>query len=184
MYKLYLMKQRVSIPRVLLSAVLLSGLTYCGGSEAPPSEPAATTGAPASEPQAAASGTCALLTAAEIQEVVGKAPATPQAPVGTEDCLWPSAEEPSSTLVRVALTDSGFTSFDGFVASYQAEFGGEEPPREYYRPIEGVGDWAMYVADENALQAFKGGRMLQVGTNPPDEAQAIALAKKAIPRLP
>jgi hypothetical protein len=82
------------------------------------------------------------------------------------------------------MSDSGFASFDGFVASYQAEFGGEEPPREYYRPIEGVGDWAMYVADENALQAFKGGRMLQVGTNPPEEAQAIALAQKAIQRLP
>jgi hypothetical protein len=84
----------------------------------------------------------------------------------------------------VTYSESGFASYDGFVASYQAEFGGEEPPREYYRPIEGVGDWAMYVADENALQAYKGGRMLQVGTNPPDEAQAVALAQKALARFP
>ena len=174
------MKDRVFIHRILLPGLLLAGLTYCGGSEAPQSEPAS---AGTSEPQAAASGTCSLLTADEIQEVLGNAPGAPQSPEGTEDCLWPSADDPSSTLVRLTISDSGFASFDGFVASYQAEFGGEEPPREYYRPIEGVGDWAMYVADENALQAFKGGRMLQVGTNPPDEAQAIALAQKAIPRL-
>ncbi|MGH9388487.1 MAG: hypothetical protein ACRD1Z_02660, partial [Vicinamibacteria bacterium] len=85
---------------------------------------------------------------------------------------------------RLTTSDTGFASYDGFVASYQAEFGGEEPPREYYRPIEGVGDWAMYVADENAVQAFSGGRMLQVATNPPDEGQALALAQRAIPRLP
>jgi hypothetical protein len=177
------MKDRVCFQRVLLPGLLLAGLTYCGGSEAPQSESApAATGA--AEPPVAVSGTCALLTAGEIQEVLGKAPGAAQSPAGTEDCLWPSAEDPSSTLVRVTFSDSGFASFDGFVASYQAEFGGEEPPREYYRPIEGVGDWAMYVADENALQAFKGGRMLQVGTNPPDEAQAIALAQKAISRLP
>ncbi len=183
MYKLYLMKDSVSIQRVLLPGLLLAGLTSCRGSEAPPSEsaPASTT---AAEQKAPASGTCALLTAEEIQEVLGKATGAPQSPAGTEDCLWPSAEDPSSTLVRATLSDSGFASFDGFVASYQAEFGGEEPPREYYRPIEGVGDWAMYVVDENAIQVFKGGRMFQVGTNPPDEAQAIALAQKAVPRLP
>jgi len=183
LYKLYLMKHRVSVHRVVLPAILLAGLTCCGGSEAPQSEsaPASTT---AAEQKAPASGTCALLTAEEIQEVLGKAPGAPQSPEGTGECLWSSADAPSSTLVRVTVSDSGFVSFDGFVASYQAEFGGEEPPREYYRPIEGVGDWAMYVADENALQVFKGGRLLQVGTNPPDEAQAIALAQKAIQRMP
>jgi len=157
-------------------------LTSCGGSEAPQGE-SASAEIPASEPQAAASGTCALLNADEIQEVLGKAPGAPQTPEGTQDCIWSSADDPSSTLVRLTTSDSGFTSYDGFVASYQAEFGGEQPPTEYYRPIEGVGDWAMYVADENALQVFTGGRMLQVGTNPPDEQQAIALAQKAVPRL-
>ena len=183
MYKLYLMKDRVSIQPILWPALLLAGLTSCGGSEAPPAEPASA-GTASSEPQAAAAATCALLSAEEIQEVLGKAPGAPRAPEGTKDCVWPPADDPSSTLVRVTTSDSGFASYDGFVASYQAEFGGEQPPTEYYRPIDGVGDWAMYVADENAVQVFKGGRMLQVGTNPPDEQQAIALAQKAAPRLP
>jgi len=183
LYNFYLMKDRVSLQPILWPALLLAGLISCGGSEAPPGE-SDSPGTAAPEPQAAASGTCALLTAEEIQEVLGKATGAPQTPEGTEDCIWSSADDPSSTLVRLTTSDSGFASYDGFVASYQAEFGGEQPPTEYYRPIEGVGDWAMYVADENALQAFKGGRMLQVGTNPPDEQQAIALAKKAVPRLP
>jgi len=177
------MKDRVSIQRVFWPTLLLAAVTSCGSSEAPPGEPASS-GTISSEPQAALSGTCALLTAQEIQEVLGKAPGAPQTPEGTLDCIWSAADDPSSTLVRVTTSDSGYASYDGFVASYQSEFGGEQPPTEYYRPIEGVGDWAMYVADENAVQVFKGGRMLQVGTNPPDEAQAIALAHKAVPRMP
>ena len=176
------MRDRVSIQHVLWPALLLAGLTSCGSSEAPPAETASAE--TATEPAAAASGTCALLNAEEIQEVLGKAAGASQNPEGTEDCIWSSADDPSSTLVRLTTSDSGYASYDGFVSSYAAEFGGEQPPTEYYRPIEGVGDWAMYVADENALQVFKGGRMLQVGTNPPDDAQALALAQRAIPRLP
>ena len=176
------MKDKVTIQHILWLALLLAGLTSCGGSGAPQGESSAETAA--SEPHAATSGTCALLEGEEIREVLGKAPGASQMPEGTEDCIWPSADDPSSTLVRLTTSDSGFTSYDGFVASYQAEFGGEQPPTEYFRPIEGVGEWAMYVADENALQVFKAGRMLQVGTNPPDEQQAIALAQRAVPRLP
>ncbi len=176
LYKLHMMKDKVSRKHFLLSFWLAAALTSCGSAEAPQGESA-------SEPPPA-SGTCALLTADEIEEVLGRAPGAPQAPEGTEDCLWPAADDPSTNLVRLVLSDSGFPSFDSFVVSYQAEFGGEEPPRDYYRPIEGVGDWAMYVADENALQVFKGVRMLQLATNPPNEAQAISLAQKAVPRLP
>jgi hypothetical protein len=175
------MRDRVpNIQHVLWPTLLLAGLTSCGSSEAPKAETASaeTTTAPA------VSGSCALLTVEEIQEVLGKTPGAPQTPEGTQDCIWSSADDPSSTLVRLTTSDSGYASYDGFVSSYQAEFGGEQPPTDYYRPIEGVGDWAMYVADENALQAFKGGHMLQVGTNPPDEQQAIALAQRAVPRLP
>jgi hypothetical protein len=42
----------------------------------------------------------------------------------------------------------------------------------------------MYVADEHALQVFRGGRMLQVSMDPYDDAKALALAQKAIGRLP
>jgi hypothetical protein len=134
-------------------------------------------------PEAATSAACSLLTAEEIREVLGEAPAPPQTPEGTEECIWSSSEDPARILLRATTSDSGYASYDSFVASYSAEFGGEQPPTEYYRPIEGVGDWAMYVADENAIQVFKGGRMLQIAPNPPNEAHALALAQKAVSRL-
>jgi hypothetical protein len=182
LYKLYLMRIKVSTLHILV-VIFTGGLVSCGGSEAP-QEGSASTEAPTAEAPAAASATCALLTSGEIQEALGKAPGAPQSPVGTEDCIWPAADDPSSNLVRLTTSDSGYESYDAFVASYAAEFGGEQPPTEYYRPIQGVGDWAMYVADENALQVFKGGRMLQVAVNPPSDAQALALAQKAVARLP
>jgi hypothetical protein len=156
----------------------------CGGSEAPREEsPAAQAPESAESTAEASSAACGLLTAEEIQEALGRAPGAPQTPPGTEDCVWSAADDPSITLLRVRTSDSGYASYDSFVESYQAEFGGEQPPTEYYRPIQGVGDWAMYVADENAIQVFKGGRMLQVAPNPPNEAQALALAQKAVSRL-
>ncbi len=172
------MKDKLSAYRVLV----LIGFVSCGGSQAPEGEPPSTE-APAEAPATTFAG-CALLTAEEIQEVLGRAPGAPQNPVGTEECIWSSADDPSSILVRLATSDSGYASYDGFVASYSAEFGGEQPPTEYYRPIQGVGDWAMYVADENAIQVFKGGRMVQVAPNPPNEAQALALAQRAAARMP
>jgi hypothetical protein len=180
-----MMTDRLSPNRFFYRAIFLAAFTACvscGGSEAPPAQ--TESAKPAAGTASAPTGTCALLTAGEIQEVLGKAAGAPQPLEGTEVCTWPSAEDPSTTLLRLTFTDSGYPSYEGFVSSYQAEFGGEEPPKQYFRPIEGVGDWAMYVADENALQVYKGGRMLQVGTVPPDEQQAIALAKKAVPRLP
>ncbi len=173
------MKIKLSILHIFVFA----GLVSCGGSEAPQGG-SASTEAPTGEAQAPASATCALLTSGEIQEVLGKAPGAPQTPVGTEDCIWSAADDPSTNLVRLTTSDSGYASYDAFVASYSAEFGGEQPPTEYYRPIQGVGDWAMYVADENALQVFKGGRMLQVAVNPPNDAQSLALAQKAVARMP
>jgi hypothetical protein len=170
------MKTSVPLHRVLFLAALAS-CGPSGGSEAPQGEASSAETSPAS-------GTCALLTAEEIQEVLGKAAGSPQAPVGTEDCIWPDASDPATNLLRLTSSESGYSSYDSFVASYQAEFGGEQPPAEYYRPIPGVGDWAMWVADENALQVFRGGRMLQVSTSPPDEAKSLALAQKALPRLP
>jgi hypothetical protein len=174
---------KMEMKSAFLLALLLAS---CGGSETSP--PRAEESPPASgsaaSSAAATSGTCALLHAEEIQEVMGQAPGAPSAAPGTDDCVWPSASAPSGMLVRLTVSDSGYATYDAFVASYGAEFGGEQPPREYYRPIEGVGDWAMFVADENAVQVFQGGKMVQVVTSPPDENQSVALARKVLPRLP
>jgi hypothetical protein len=172
--------EKLAVPKMVFLLLLVAG---CGGSETspPPESGSESAAAPAA---GSPSGTCALLTAEDIQEVTGQAPGAPSAPPGTDDCQWPSASAPSTTLVRLTVSDSGYDTYDTFVASYGAEFGGEQPPREYYRPIEGVGDWAMYVADENAVQVFQRGKMVQVVTTPPDENQSVALARKVLPRLP
>jgi hypothetical protein len=178
------MKDKVFLQHIPGLALLLAGLSSCGGSEAPRSETASSETATESAAGAPASGTCGFLTADDIQTTLGKASGAPRNPEHTQDCIWPAADDPSTTLVHLRFSDSGYASYDDFVASYQAEFGGEQPPIEYYRPVEGVGDWAMWIADENALRVFQGGRMLQVSASPPDEQQAIALAQKALPRLP
>jgi hypothetical protein len=179
------MKDKVLLyPVVVVVVVLVAGLAACGGTTEPPREESAPAEALGTEEApAATSAACSLLTAEEIREVLGEAPAPPQTPEGTDECLWSSSEDPARTLVRVTTSDSGYPSYESFVTSYQAEFGGEQPPTEYYRPIQGVGDWAMYVADENAIQVFKGGRMVQIAPHPPNEAHALALAQKAVARL-
>jgi hypothetical protein len=173
------MPDKHSLESRIWTVVLAGTLGACGTAQAPPAEAPPPESAPV-----ATSSACSLLTAAEIQEVLGRAPGAPITPPGAEDCVYPDASDSTLTILRVSLADSGYSSYDSFVATYQAEFGGEEPPREYYRPVEGIGDWAMYVADENALQVFRGGKMLQVSPNPPDEGKALGLAHKAIARLP
>jgi hypothetical protein len=84
----------------------------------------------------------------------------------------------------VELTQSGFATFEAFRSSYQTEFGGEEPPPTRFKPIQGLGDWAMYVVDDGQLQIHRAGSMLLIGTTPPGEEQAVALGQKAIARLP
>ncbi|MGH9323340.1 MAG: DUF3558 family protein, partial [Vicinamibacteria bacterium] len=162
--------------------ILVAGLAFsavvapgCGGGQAP--EESATTSEAASTEEASSSlDVCTLLTPAEIQEVMGQAPGDPQhLEEGLGGCAWSTADS-SSTLVRIVLSGSSYDSYEDFVAGYQSEFGGEEPPTEYYRPIQGVGDWAMYLADQGALQVFQGGRMLEVATTPADEARSVELS--------
>jgi hypothetical protein len=160
--------------------IALIGFAGCGGSQP---EPAATTTEDAATAPASASEACGLLTAEEIGGVMGASPGAPQpGPSGTESCNWPSAAG-SGPIVEVWLSPSGYSNFEAFVASYQSEFGGEEPSRDQYRPIDGLGDWAMYVVDDGELQIHRAGRMLQVTTSPPSEERAVALGQKAVARL-
>lgn len=173
----------VSRRRVGTGAVLgaLLGLAGCGGSDVP--EPSATTES-APERPAGSVDACGLLTAEEIGGVMGASPGEPQAgPSQMGDCTWPSSSG-SGPLVTLELTQSGYSTFEAFVASYQSEFGGEEPSRDQYRPVVGLGDWAMYVVDDGLLQIHRAGRMLLIGTSPAGEEQAVGLGQKAITRLP
>lgn len=167
----------------MLSAAALGLSVRCGPSPAP-KETKSSESAPAET--RASVDVCGLLTAAEIDQVLGRAPGEPQSGPGTEglgECTWPSAADSSSPLLSLKLSTTDLDSYDAFVHSYQTEFGGEEPSTEYYHRIQALGTWAMYVVDEGALRIYHGDRRLDVAPKPPDEEKAIALGKMAAGRL-
>jgi len=129
---------------------------------------------------------CALLTASDIEEALGTTAGDPQpgADEGLGNCSWASAEGGDPVAVLV-LEKAVIGSFDEFVADFGEEFGGEDPPRDEYHPVDGVpGDWAMYVAEEHLVRAFRGDRLLEVSAPSAEEAQVVDLATRAMARLP
>jgi Protein of unknown function (DUF3558) len=173
------MKTRIPIS-IVSSTISLLLLAVCGGSGAP--EPAASS---ATEEKAATTvDVCGLLTSAEIEQALGKAPSSePKAgSEGMSECSWPSPEG-ASPLVHLVVSPSGQDSWEAFVLSYQSEFGGEEPPPEYFVRIEGLGSWAVYRVDDNLLEVHAGDRTLEVRIDPPGQDGAEAIARKALSRL-
>lgn len=152
----------------------------CGGGDQPMETEEA-----APEEMAPGVDLCSLLTSNDIEEVLDDIPDDPQP--GDEmlgQCTWPSATE-SGTLVVLTLEEAVLDSFDEFVTQYGVEFGGENPPRDEYHPVEGVpGDWAMYVAPDDMVQAFRGEYVLEVSAPGAEEEQVIDLASRAMERLP
>ena len=129
---------------------------------------------------------CALLTAADIEEALGRTAGDPQpgADEGLGHCSWASAEGGDPVVVLI-LEKAALGSFDEFVAAFGEEFGGEDPPRDEYHPVDGVpGDWAMYVAEDHMVRAFRGDQLLEVSSPSAEEAQVIDLATRAMDRLP
>ncbi|HXV62599.1 MAG TPA: hypothetical protein VEK15_18005 [Vicinamibacteria bacterium] len=124
---------------------------------------------------------CSFLTAAEIEDVLGLAPGEPQrGSEGIASCTW-AAPDGSGSLVQLVLRETTLGSYEDFVFEYGEEFGGENPPRDRFRPLEGPGDWSMYVADDNAIRVFRGEEELRVisEAEEADEEILIDLAEKA-----
>ncbi len=138
-----------------------------------------------SEPADARADLCALLTASDIEEALGKTAGDPQpGDEGLGQCSWASSEG-GETVAVLTLERAVLGSFDEFVTDFGEEFGGEDPPRDEYHPVDGVpGDWAMYVAEEHMVRAFRGDQLLEVSSPSAEEAQVIDLATRAMDRLP
>ena len=163
----------------LATIVTLYSSVGCGGGESTGGSERAAESAP---PRA---DLCALLTSADIEAALGTAAGEP-APGddGKGQCTWGAADG-SGTLVVLTLERAGLDSFDEFVADFGEEFGGEDPPREEYHPVEGVpGDWAMYVAEDHMVRAFRGDDVLEVSAPSVEEAQIVDLAARAMAKLP
>jgi hypothetical protein len=84
----------------------------------------------------------------------------------------------------VTVSPSTLESYDDFVAEYGREFGGENPSKEYYQPVEGLAAWALYRTSGDVLEVYTGDRMLGVTVRPVSKEHAVSLAEKAIARLP
>lgn len=161
----------------LAVAALVAG---CGGGG--DSMESTDTSTEAAEPRA---DLCALLTASDIEEALGKTAGDPEpGDEGLGQCSWASAES-GEPVVVLTLEKAVLDSFDEFVADFGEEFGGEDPPRDEYHPVDGVpGDWAMYVAEEHMVRAFRGDQLLEVSSPSAEEAQVVDLATRAMGRLP
>ena len=133
-----------------------------------------------SEPADTRADVCALLTASDIEEATGTAAGDAQpGDEGLGQCSW------GDSVVVLTLERGVLGSFDEFVADFGDEFGGEDPPRDEYHPVDGVpGDWAMYVAEEHMVRAFRGDQVLEVSAPSAEEAQVVDLAARAMARLP
>ena len=164
----------------MVPAVLAFALSFaCGGAEAP-NESESTAAAPAESTAATQNDLCGLLTEAEIEAALGTAPMASSP--GDARCEW-AAPEGSEPLVRLRLTGSNLMSYADFVAEFNAEFGGEEPDRDEYMPVEGIGDWAMFVADGHILEVHIGERMLRIQTSAQGLEAATQIAELALPRV-
>ncbi len=180
---------RLPNPCYSLTAIAIVGLLSSwgcgggGGESAGGAEPAVSVPARAD--------LCALLTSADIEAALGtSAGESTSGDDGKGQCSWATADG-SGTLVVLTLERADLDSFDEFVANFGEEFGGEDPPPEEYHPVAGVaGDWAMYVAEEHMVRAFRGDDVLEVSSpsvpSVPsvEEAQVVDLAARAMANLP
>lgn len=168
---------RHSIPTLLAACCVAFAALACGGgdSSTPPREE---TAAPPSV------DLCGLLTPTDIEDAIGTSVGEPTS--GTEgkgQCTWPKADGSGAAVVLV-LDDADFDSFDDFVTDFGVQFGGENPPRDRFHPVEGLGDWAMYQGDDDMVRVFVDDEELDVTANGAEEAQIADLAGRAIARMP
>lgn len=169
-------------PATVLSAAVL-GLVLTGCSE----PPAASTSGGQTKTQTEA---CTLLLSSEITDVLGS-------PVGegvdpntvVPTCQWPPEGEstPFVPVVQITLVRDSAGSFDTWLSQMRAEYdeSGFDFNADNYRRVDGIGEWAVYIADGGLLMVGQRGTLLQVMVSSgPDHARQVALARRALARLP
>ena len=123
-----------------------------------------------------------MLTAEDIEQALGRAPgASSEGDEALGQCSW-AADGGEGSAVVLTLERAALSSFDDFVAAFGEEFGGEDPPRERFHPVEELGEWAMYLADDDMVRVFRGDIVLEVSSSGADEEQVVDLARRAVAR--
>jgi hypothetical protein len=158
-------------------ALTCAALTLAGcGREAP--EAAAGDGAP--EQAAVVSDVCAWLSDDEIEGLLSARPTASASSAGLPGCVWTGADR--LPLLQATLAPNPASSADDYAARLAAELGEEWSPDEL-KPVDGLGDFALYTPEARMLQVFRGRRTLQIMVSrPADEAEAMAVARALLGR--
>jgi len=167
----------------------------CSG-DAPPAEDQGSMAEPADAPVAVETANdvdaCQLLTAAEIEEVTGQAPGTPESKMLGSDvpaCAWPSADGSDPSLVSLLVHFGAAPStYEEYIEITHGSLD-EKFADVLYRHIEGPGDFGVWVGDDRmgSLEVYQDDRMISVtagsagGRSAPETS--TALAEKALARL-
>jgi hypothetical protein len=172
----------------LLPVVVMGLLVACGG--------AGDTGGPA-EGTAPGTGSaaattsvdaCDLLTAAEIGDALGAELGSPRHGPGSMPggpitiCQWPRAGQ-DLPFFQLSLTPNAASSYDEWMAGMARDLGEPLDPATNRR-VDGIGDWAVWVADTRSLLVASGRRLLHVMVDAgSSEQEATGLARLALQRL-
>lgn len=178
--------------RITLAFTLLGLLLLCACKSAPP-----TTSAPVPMPETF--DACALLTPADIKDIQGEEPVeskpTQQSDgsVVMHQCFFRLEEFSKSVSLSAAAAGTAywermFAERPGSEEEEERERGGRSSPR---RQIRGLGDEAYWLSTRvgGTLYVRQGGDLLRIGiggkaSDTDRLANATALARRALPRLP
>jgi hypothetical protein len=159
--------------RSALGFALLATLTMaCSGT------PAGSAGASSSASRPSRE-VCSLLTAEDIQSVLGIAPGASK--LEKVQCIWPAADGSNEFLVQLIVTETMVRSYDELARNYREEL--DTDPATAIHPIPGVGQFAVGFKEMAMVQIYTGSTMVQVSTFEHREQHALDLAKRAVARL-
>lgn len=163
-------------------------LAGCGGAaeeESLDADPALDEGAEA----VGATDPCEVLTAADIREVTGSEPGSPEVitPVagGVSYCDWPMAADTSRTIVTVMAFAAPAMTYQEYLDQTRSvlEEGFDETD---YEPVDGLGSAAVW-SYASTLQTWGDGHLVQIqsGIGGPalDRDASVELARRALDRL-
>jgi hypothetical protein len=163
----------------IVGGVLFAALAFgCGQTPADAPARNEASGGAGAKPSGA-TDTCSLLTATDIQSVMGTAAGTP---VGEgHKCDWPSADESKQSLVSLIVTGTNLRSYDEYAETFRKEMNAD-PATSIHR-IDGPGLFAIGFNDMPMVQIYSGSSMVQVATFGNKETHALELAKKVVARI-
>ena len=163
-------------------------LAGCGGAaeeESLDADPALDEGAEA----VGATDPCEVLIAADIREVTGSEPGSPEVitPVagGVSYCDWPMAADTSRTIVTVMAFAAPAMTYQEYLDQTRSvlEEGFDETD---YEPVDGLGSAAVW-SYASTLQTWGDGHLVQIqsGIGGPalDRDASVELARRALDRL-